>query len=301
MDKKVFLSACKDYDEERVKAAVRELLQGFGGAAALAGGKRVLLKPNLLMAATPASCVTTHPTVISALAEEFTAAGCRVVIADSPGGPYNSLIMKRTYARCGMEPLAQKEGVTLNYDYGSKDFAFPEGKVAKSFPLITPALEADFIVSAAKLKTHGLTHMTGAVKNVFGLVPGLIKPAYHAKFSDRAQFCRMLVDLCQAVSPHFSVIDGVMGMEGRGPSGGRPKFAGVLIGSRNPHAADLAACQIMGLDMSRAVTLTDAVERGLIPASYKELEYAGGEVKDFQQKFAPPHKTASFIGFMPKK
>lgn len=297
MKDKVFLTSCDEYVPEKVHAAVKAALDEFGGAAALAGGKRVLIKANLLMSSTPDKMVTTHPTVIAALAKEFVRAGCAVEIADSCGGVYNEAILTKLYASTGMRRAAEESGAELNFDTSSFERELPDGVRIKKTSVISPVGRADFIVSAAKLKTHGFAYYTGAVKNMFGVIPGLSKAAMHSRFPDKRAFCEMLVDLCEGVRPDFSIIDGVMGMEGAGPSGGSPKFAGVLIASRSPYAADVAGMQIMGLDSSKSPVHMSAVSRGLVG----EIEVSGARISDFETKFSPAYKREpkTFLSILP--
>jgi len=302
MDKRVYISACPEYERESVKKSVRDILSAYGGAEAIASaGQTVLIKANLLMNSRPEQAVTTHPLMVEAIAAEFIGIGCRVIIADSPGGPYNAATLKVVYRTCGMDEAAADSGAELNDNFESSEVAFPEGHICKSFPIIDAVQQADVIISAAKLKTHGLAYMTAAVKNMFGAIPGLAKPAYHSKFPDRTRFNRMLVDVCECVKPAFSFIDGIVGMEGRGPSGGRPKKTGVIIGAVNAHAADMAGCRIMGFKAEQVTTLTEAMARGLIPHSFEELEYMGDNIESLITAYIPAIRaTAVPIHYFPQ-
>ncbi len=297
MDNKVFLAPCRDYSAENTEKAVSAALAEFGGAAALAGGKRVLIKVNLLMSSTPDKMVTTHPSIISAIAKEFIAAGCTVEIADSCGGIYTEAVLEKLYAVTGMKRVAEETGAQLNFDTSFFERSFPEGIRIKKAPIISPVGRADFIISAAKLKTHGFAYYTGAVKNMFGVIPGLSKAAMHSRFPDKKAFCEMLVDLCEGVRPDLSIIDGVIGMEGAGPSGGTPKFAGVLIASKDPYAADVAAMEIMGLDFEKSYVHVSARSRGLIG----NIEFTGASLSEFKTQFEPAYKKEpkTFLSILP--
>jgi ferredoxin len=172
----------------------------------------------------------------------------------------------------------------------------------KSFPVLGPVLDADVVISAAKMKTHGISYITGAVKNLFGAMPGLTKARMHARFPDHVKFNRMLVDLCECVRPAFSIVDGIVGMEGHGPSGGDPKPAGVLVASRSPYAADLACARIMGFPSDRVPILVDAASRGLVPSDADKLDWAGDPPERFAANFRPA--TSNLPGdnlhFLPK-
>lgn len=302
-DQTVSLIACSSYDQMKVDDAISQLLSQYGGAVNLAGGKKVLIKPNLLMARAPDDVTTTHPAIVSALVRAFMAAGCKVTIADSCGGPYNVSVLKRLYRITGMEAVAEKTGAELNFDIASQEMEYQGGKRIGKIPVIAPVHDAEFVVSVAKMKTHGLTRYTGAVKNLFGVVPGLTKPLFHSKFPDMTAFCEMIVDLCELVSPGFSVLDGIVGMQGKGPSGGLPKHAGVILGGCNPHAVDLAALRVMGFDPQSVPTVADAISRGFIPQNAKELIYQGDDPSKFELHFnPPPGKTpGTFVRWMPKR
>ncbi len=297
MENRVFLVACEEYDKEKVDSAIHSALEAFGGAKALAGGKRVLIKANLLMSELPDRAVTTHPAVVSAIAREFLAAGCTVEIADSCGGLYNEGVLKKLYATSGMKRVSEETGAELNFDTSSFGREIPDGVKIKKVQMIAPVGRADFIISAAKMKTHGFAYYTGAAKNLFGVIPGLLKAGMHSKFHDAASFCEMLVDLCESVHPDLSIIDGIVGMEGAGPSGGTPKKAGVIIASKSPYAADVAAMDIMGLDAEKSPLHMAAKNRGLVG----EIELLGENIESFRTSFEPPFskKSRSIISILP--
>jgi uncharacterized protein (DUF362 family)/Pyruvate/2-oxoacid:ferredoxin oxidoreductase delta subunit len=288
MEKRVFIAQCRDYEKENVQNAVRRALLAFGGASAFSvKGKKVLIKVNLLSANKPDRAVTSHPEVAASIAREFVEAGAEVIIADSPGGPYNSGSLRRVYSACGMDKAAEESGAILNFDTTHRRVQFHEGKYAKEFDIISPVLDADLVVSAAKLKTHGLAYYTGAVKNLFGAVPGLDKAAFHSRYPNKFKFNGVLVDICRLVKPQLSFIDGVVGMEGAGPSGGNPKNVGIIAASLNPYALDMAMCDLVSLPVSMVPVLTEAISLGLAPSKVSELEYLGDDKSAFKTRFKP--------------
>jgi uncharacterized protein (DUF362 family)/ferredoxin len=288
IDKRVCIVGCPDYETTNVRRAVRRALEAFGGAGAiLPNGGRVLLKVNLLSAHKPEKAVTTHPEVVAALAREVVEAGGEVTIADSPAGPYTAAALRRIYAVCGMDKAAGESGARLNYDTSYRQVAFPEGRYSRSFNIITPVLEADLVISVAKLKTHGLAYYTGAVKNLFGAIPGLEKAAFHSRYPNKYRFSGVLVDICQLIRPGFSLVDGITGMEGAGPSGGDPKHAGVLGAAVNPYALDLAMCDLVSLPPSLVPVLAEAAERKLVPDQASDLEQIGEDPSAYRTRFLP--------------
>jgi len=286
MEKRVFIAGCDDY--ELAGVAVERVLEAFGGASAILGGrKRVLVKPNLLIPRKPEDAATTHPAVVAAVCAAFIKAGAEVTITDSTGGPHTKMILRLLYNKCGMKKAAQKSGATLSYDTTGRMTPFPEGRVLKESSLLSAVLDAELVISVAKAKTHGFMTMTGCVKNMFGCIPGLGKPKQHRKHPKCEDFAAMLVDLCERVSPGFSILDAVYGMEGPGPNGGDPKHLGVIAGGVSPYAVDLAQCYLMGLRTDSVYTLGEAASRGLAPSDPKLLTWLGDDPEPLRKSFKP--------------
>ena len=258
---------------------------------------KVAIKPNLLLKKTPEQATTTHPEFIAAIIRAVKRRGGIPIIAESPGGPYTKGNLKGVYSSTGMEEIALREGAQLNYDIGWQEVSAENYSVCSAFNIINPILEADVIISAAKLKTHGMMNYSGAVKNLFGVVPGLMKPEFHFRFRDKASFANMLVDLCQTVKPTISFIDGIMGMEGNGPSGGEPKLAGITAASKNPHALDLLCSRLIGMSVQEVYTVDAAIKRGLCPATIAELKIVGENAETLLCEFRKPEtRTNEFLG-----
>jgi ferredoxin len=124
--------------------------------------------------------------------------------------------------------------------------------------------------------------MTGAVKNHFGIIPGLTKPGYHAKLHDTARFADMLLDLSAYVAPRVSIMDAVVGMEGDGPNAGEPRHIGLLLAARNPLALDVVASEIIGLPREHNPVLVAAEKRGLSPTRLGQVELVGADAADLR-------------------
>ena len=285
-DNRVFIAQCDTYDG--AQAAVDRVLAGFGGAAAILDGRKsVLVKPNLIMPKKPEAAVTTHPAVVAAIAAAFVKAGACVSLIDSTGGPHSKAVLKLLYGKCGMTGAAEQSGAVLSFNTKSRTVSIPGGRVLQKVKLLAPVLDAELVVSAAKAKTHGMMSMTGCSKNLFGCVPGTGKPMLHRKFSKREDFAGALVDICQAVNPGFSILDGVWGMEGAGPTGGDPKHLRVVAGGPNPYAVDLAQCHLMGLRTDSVGTIAEAAARGLAPSDPALLEWLGDDPAPLRRYFLP--------------
>ena len=267
---------CGSYDRDAVAAAVASAPAAAGGLPPVAG-KRVLIKPNLLSDTGPDSAATTHPEVVAAVCRMVREAGGTPVLADSPGAGhlYTSKTLHRIYERSGMQRVAEETGTELSFDTGLEEVSFPGGVVMKRFFLIRPVREADVIISVCKLKTHMFTKFSGGVKNTFGVVPGLEKPAFHSRFPAAEDFSEMLVDLNELIRPDFVVMDAIFGMEGNGPMGGSPKFCGYVLASSSVYALDVSAQRLIGMDPERIATTAAAQRRGLLDF----VEEKGDEIR----------------------
>jgi uncharacterized protein (DUF362 family)/NAD-dependent dihydropyrimidine dehydrogenase PreA subunit len=287
----VSLTRCGNYERKNVLHAMEESIANLGGLDAIfkKDHPRIFLKVNLLRAAKPEEAVTTHPEVVYALAKILKENGASVVIGDSPGTgtPYKENSLKKVYRKCGLIDVAEDAGVELNYDTEVVTVSYREGLIIKQFNAIKPALDADVLISLAKGKTHSFTYITGAVKNLFGIVPGFEKAGYHFKLQSIDRFSTMLVDICESVKPDLSFIDAIVCMEGNGPSAGNPKKAGALIASLNPHAADAVFCDVIGIDGRTLPTIKEAMSRNLLDIG--NLAVRGANIADMRvSDFAMP-------------
>ena len=132
----------------------------------------------------------------------------------------------------------------------------------------------------SKLKTHLYTRMTGGTKNLFGLIPGLEKPTFHARFPDHEIFAKTLVDLNICMKPVLQIMDAVDIMEGNGPMSGKPAHLGAICASRDYTAIDVVAARLIGFDPCSIGTIRAAIEKGLIDESCEQVMVIGGRVKD---------------------
>jgi len=303
-DNKVFIVRCHGY--EAVEDKLTELLGMMNGMGTFAKpNEKIVLKLNLLQSVKPEKAVTTHPTVVAAVARLVKKQGAIPIIADSPGSgyAYNKKTLDKTYRTCGIDRVAEEEGIAINSDPTYDIVSFPEGKLIKRFEVITPVLEADGVFNLCKLKTHLFMHMTGAVKNNFGVIPGLTKPGYHAKLFDKSRFASMLLDLAEYVSPRISIMDAVTGLEGEGPgAAGEPRHVGLLMAARSPLALDVVAGEIMGLKRENNPVLMEAEKRGLYPSSLKDVQVIGANISDVRipdYKFPPTIFEGTGIGRVP--
>lgn len=302
MESPVYLAECGSYDYEKIKAAVDKLFDALSLDKLIQPGDKVVIKPNLVMKSKPEAAIITHPLVVAAVGSRVKALGGDVTIAESAGGLYNTTALKSSYAACGYEKMAEQYGLKLNLDCGYGTMEAPHGLRCKSFTIIDPLREADVIIDVAKLKSHCLTTMSGAVKNMFGSVPGLMKPEFHCRFPDRMDFGTMLVDLCETVRPTIAIVDAVDAMEGNGPSGGQPRHVGALLGGVNPYNVDLVGAKLMHMEPYEIEMLQSAIDRGLCPDSAEKVTVLGESMEKFivEDFLQPESKSNDFIGRVPK-
>lgn len=285
MGNKVYVVRCPDYSQAEEKLG--ELLALMGGMGRyVKPDERLLLKVNLLEPAPPERAVCTHPAVVSAVAKQVAAQRGSAVIGDSPGASYRSgeSSMRRLYEVSGMARAAAEAGAALNYDMSGREVSFSAGGLVKRLECLSPVLDADGVLNLCKLKTHVFMSMTGAVKNHFGIIPGMGKVGYHTKFQDKGRFADMLLDLAAFVKPRLSVMDAVLGMEGEGPGmSGTPRSIGLLLAAEDPLCLDIVAAELMGLPMARNPLLLAAERRGL-PCRMADVALAGAEPDELRLK-----------------
>ena len=265
-DSPVVMTPCESYDDATVKAALEAVLAPIGGLDWVREGMTVGIKANLVSAMKPEECATTPPSLLCALTEMLRERGARVIIGDSPGGVYTAAFVNHVYSAAGLA-ACEAAGAELNRDLGVADTHFPEAHVLKSFTYTAWLDTCDAIIDFCKLKSHGMMGMSGAAKNLFGVIPGTMKPEYHFRFPDMRDFARMLVDINDyfADKVRLTLVDAVEGMEGNGPTKGTPRHIGVLLASASPHTADVICARLIGLSEDAVPTLQAARERGLLP------------------------------------
>jgi uncharacterized protein (DUF362 family) len=276
----VALSPCPDYDRDQVDAAVGRALELLGGMARFVRpGQRVLIKPNLLLPTSPDRAIVTHPSVLRAVVSQVQAAGGVALIADNPAvPPMSRRAWESAYERTGWAAVAAETGAQLNTSSVPEQHPFPEGRLVHIVDTSSFLAEADVVISLPKLKSHGFMRFTGAVKNLFGVVPPAARLGYHLKLQTAEQFADMLLDLASFVRPALTIMDGIVGMDGEGPSGGDPFAAGVILAGTDPVALDIAALGVVGHEPLGVLTVAAAVRCGRSTGRLGDLEFLGEEL-----------------------
>lgn len=276
----VSIEKCADYNIDNVRNALKRAIENIGGLQKyIKPGMKVAVKPNLIMKKRPEEAATTHPAVVRAvceMAQEIVAAdkGGEVIIVESPGGIYSERALKGLYQVCGISEALKDTGVKLNFDVSDVEINIKEGMYLKKASIIKPLADADFIINIPKLKTHGQMAYTGAVKNMFGAVPGVLKTEYHFKMPRYDQFANALIDIFLAVKPGLNVMDAVIGMEGQGPTAGNPKHIGAILVSDNAFELDFAALTLVNANPRHVPVIKEAIKRNLCPGNLDDIEIA---------------------------
>jgi uncharacterized protein (DUF362 family)/ferredoxin len=259
------------YEPGAVRRAIVSALVPLGGIERFVRpGMTVLLKPNLLAALPLEQAATTHPAVVLAVADLVREAGGRPLIGDSPAGS------DATAGRaCRRSPLAlrlQEAGLEAIH---LQDAAWRQ-RGGRAYYIASAVLDADLVINLPKLKTHVYTLYTGAVKNLFGTVPGHYKQEIHCLNARLEDFSARLVDLLELVKPGLTIMDAILGQEGTGPgAGGTPRPYGCLAAAEDPVALDTVMAGAMGYDLASLWHLAQAGARALGTADPAAIRVVG--------------------------
>jgi uncharacterized protein (DUF362 family)/Pyruvate/2-oxoacid:ferredoxin oxidoreductase delta subunit len=289
----VAIVRCPSYDAAALDRAVAEavLLAPLPDVK----GASVLLKPNILAVSSPEQAIATRGELLAAFARLLKSKGAgRIMAGESPGWQSHEAAARKS----GIRAACDAEGVEwLDFSEGA-EFECPEGKRVKRFTFAAALKQADILVSLPKLKTHRFMRYTGAIKNLFGLVPGLGKSAFHLRFPLPEDFGMMLVDLALAAKPAYCLMDAVVSMEGEGPANGRPIETGLILASRDPAALDWTAASIIGYEPSELPYLVDACSRGAWVSGPGDIEIKGlavGEARPARFELVPLRSGGQFV------
>jgi len=238
----VAVQKCSSYKPDEVFKAMKKALALTGDLDVK--GKRVLLKPNILRDAPAHRALTTNPEFVRAAIRLCREAGAaRIMVGDSPG-VHLSNFDGRT---CGIRQVVEEEEAQwVDFSGPKYKISVPDAYKEEEFLLAGVLKEADAVISLPKLKTHQLMGYTGAIKNLYGLVPGYAKAGYHVKYPGRDDMGKLIIDLVRSIKPHYAFMDGIVAMEGPGPGNGFPRSVGLVAVSASLLGLDIFASQLIG-------------------------------------------------------
>ncbi len=273
MNAKVSVVKCDTYAPEIVQQAIRNTVNLLGGITNfIKPGSRVLVKPNLLMSKGPECGITTHPEVVRAVIHILKEINCKIIVGDGPSvwGKYIENV-DAVYDITGIRKVCQEEGVEL--------VSFDKRRMHAKFPLTIWLDECDHLISLPKFKTHEFTLLTGAIKNLFGLVSGTYKTELHKNYFEPPEFAKILVDIYQEAKPALTIIDGILAMEGDGPAtSGKLRTLGLLLGGSDCVALDTVMARIMGITNQDVLSTKEAARRGLGENQLSRIKIEGEDI-----------------------
>ena len=310
MNSKVILLACPSYDEQLVYEKISQGLDFLGGIESLVSPEeKVLLKLNLVRGAMANEAVTTHPAIVTALCRILSENGYKNIKAgDSPGFGSPKAIMHALE----LDPVFEKYGVTpVSFDE-AVHVENPEGRHAKKFALAKEVLDCDALISLPKMKTHALEYITGAVKNQYGCVSGFNKAKGHTAYPSQESFAKMLIDLDLYIKPRLYILDGIMAMEGNGPTSGDPTPMNLIMISTDPVAIDTIFARLVYLDPASVPTVFFGNQMGLGTSEEENMEIISDDgvisMDEAVKRFGKPgfnvirekHKSKGWMGALTK-
>ncbi len=277
------------YDYKTLKPALFEIIDSTAGDL-IKKNSRVIIKPNLLAPASPEKALVTHPLVVRAVVEYVIQKEAVPQISDSPASGSFEKILKISGIR------KELEGIGVEYKEFKKSVVIDIGEPFRKLDIAEDAVNADVLINLPKLKTHTHMLLTLGVKNLFGCIVGMRKPEWHLRAGvNKEMFARLLVKVYEAVKPSITIMDGILAMQGQGPGrSGTPRRLGVIIGSRDTAALDIAVCNMLGIEPDRLLTNKIIKEQSMVN---KEIEING--VMPVINDFVLPEITP--IVFGPKR
>ncbi|MFN7714802.1 MAG: DUF362 domain-containing protein [Pseudanabaenaceae cyanobacterium] len=272
----VSLRQAHSYDYAALLPLMREVLEPLGGMTSIVKpGDRVLLKPNLLTGARPTKECTTRPEIVYCVAKLVQEAGGKPFLGDSPA--FGSV--KGVAEANGLLAVAEELDLPLVEFHGDR---YATGGALEHLRLSKEAMGADVVINLPKVKSHMQLTVTLGVKNLFGCVPGKMKAWWHMEAGkDPQRFAQMLIETAQTINPQLTIIDGIIGHEGNGPSGGEPRHLGVLGASRDVFALDRAVLAILQVDPEIVPIAKEMMAQGLC-GELTDLTWVGDPLESWQ-------------------
>lgn len=223
--------------------------------------------------ASPEEAATTNPAVVKAIVKEVLKYGGVPMVGDSPGVEAEEL--EEIYRQTGISKAAEEVGAMfLKFEEEIEKQSTNKNNLLKDIPVAKPVFDADLVISVPKLKTHDVTLLTGAVKNMFGIIVGKVKHEIHKKALMKGLFGETLIDIFNIRKPALAIMDGIVAMEGNGPGKGIPRKVGVILASKDCFALDIIASRIIGVNPLEVMTNKAVIKQGLLEGT-ENIEVVG--------------------------
>lgn len=288
----VSLVKCGSYERKELAGAIEQSLENMGFCKERFAGARVAVKPNLLTVAEDESAVITHPEFFRAVVSIIKSCGGIPVLVESPAVHSLQRVIKKT----GYAEVVREEKIEVADPSQVRTLYYENAQRFKYMDISSAYFDVDMIVALPKFKTHGITYITGAVKLLFGAVPGLEKSKMHLRLPGHTDFAHFLLDFYGAMTfgfnppkPILYIMDAIVALEGEGPGqSGRPKQMSTVAASMDGVALDWAAARVAGLDIDKAPTIVNGFARGVGVACAEDTEVVGEPLENLQiRDFVP--------------
>ena len=257
-----------DAEYDRMAEVVEEILQAFPLPWK---GKRAVIKPNILGPSPPDKGITTHPALIQALVQSLKKRDALCLVGDNPG--LNGYAANERCAKIS-GILEAADGTFVNFARETVQVSV-KSRFIEKLVVSRAILDADIVINVPKFKTHMQTRVTGAVKNMFGILVGAEKARVHLSAARPENFSEALVDIYQIRIPDLTIMDAVVGMEGNGPSSSELRPIGKILAAGNGVSVDGLMAAMMGVSPEKIDTLRIAFQRGLGEVDPAKMEMQG--------------------------
>lgn len=297
----VYIKKCNEYDFNLVKEKVNELFTELNLLEKINENTNVFVKLNLVGPFEPNLGITTHPVVLKAVLDILKHKTNHIIIGDNPATRDQIFTMKK----CGIYDVIKEYDCEILDGKVFTRITNSNYKMYSEFEVSSEMVNCDVLINLPKLKTHSLAYMTVAEKNLFGTIYGLNKSAWHVKANNPLHFGNAMNDLYSAIlntlqknnSKIINICDGILGLEGEGPStGGFPKKANIILASLDAVSLDKIACKITQLDDEKLFITNIAGERELGISDINKIEIVGENINDCFVPFIAPKDSLSSIG-----
>ncbi|MDY6856668.1 MAG: DUF362 domain-containing protein [Thermodesulfobacteriota bacterium] len=282
----ISLERISTYENGPLKEIIQRSIQNIGIELNIFYGKWVAIKPNLLMPAKPDKAIITDPEFFRAVVQIVRENGGKPILIESPAiQSLNTTIRKTEYAG-----IIESENVIMGTSKETMTITYDEAVSFKHIDISSSLRDVDIILNLPKFKTHGLTYITGAVKNLFGVIPGLAKSKMHIKIPSAEDFSDFLLDLYGAMQFGFEtkktivhIMDAILVQEGEGPgTAGTPKKMNAVVAGLDAVAIDYVIARVAGLNPDKAMTITRGFNKTFGVNSPEDINVVGLSIQDMQ-------------------
>lgn len=298
---KVACTICNSYDPQEISSAIKEVMLMIDASNAIAIDGPLLIKPNLCLLEVPEKAITTHPEIVKQVALWSSNYTSNIIVGDSPVGDADRTRINNIWDCSGLSTAMinvlhsrtffETELVEFNCDVNGQKCTYFMAKEISDIKTI---------INVPKFKTHSLMTYTGAIKNLYGLLPGNTKKILHSQFPKRRDFASLLVSLYLHVKPAINIVDAVVCLEGDGPgSAGQPRKLSLIMASEDAFALDAVAAKIMNISTLSIPTNAVALARGLLDES--KIELLGESIDYFIKKDFKVPCTTKYHSALTKK